>query len=1555
MSAIAAVSAILDRLSATNDRDHRFIALKDLHAALSRLSPPAVAAAASSSAASASASTAAQPLPLDTTSETRLSSNLLLSLLTSASELQELTVSCLSLLPPVYHAPSLLSLLTLLLAYVLDPSLPLPGERSGRQQQWKGRDYEDEEEAEEGGGSEQVVDRRQAAISALAAVFPRLRRDDAELRSAGEKLLPPLMDAVEKERRKGGGGAERALELQLLDLISVFLSQHAAAVAVLHADLLQLLQALLSSSSKQTQKAAIVCIAALAPSLSPQLFASVISALLARYGKGDAAAYGLIAALAQSSPSALAAFAPAIVSQLGSSLSLRLPVDSNTAVNDDRAGCLMALESLVRGCGEEVLPGLLELLPALGACLAYDPNLVGDGDEEELQQDDGDDRTEGGSDSAGMQDDDGGEAEAADDEYAEAMSDEDVVDEEDTSSRVRRAASKCLIAVLTAISSLLSSSSSSPSKSKRYLSLHSTISRLVERITPLLLSRFHERTDHIQVDVLQAAVLAVRAAVALRLSLTTLFPQPQLSKAITALLSAHGKAKARLSSSTLQLLTSSYRTLALLLSSLPPATLLSQLRPTLQSISSVMARALPLCSSSPAAAETMVAAWELVTALLVQVTEAEWVTEVEAVTLLLVDSLRGGTGRVAVQALGTAEELIEMLSHALADRAKQAKDASLLPMTLLDAACGVETEEERRNSWPSRGDEPAAAAGTPSVSSFLPSVTSSLSAKELTSITASASRIGPLLQAALLQALQAGGGDRELKAAALNAVGLLYSHLPVLGNNSESAELWRTLQPHVDSPITRLEAVRAVARVARAAAFLTPDPASALQPALLQITASLVGYLKHTDRTLQHFALSAVNTVTLRVLSLSLHLAAADTSSLSAISVPEPLQPLASALTAAFAPLHSLLSQHADWLQELESVLTLLSHVVLLSMSCSSTREQTVRTVSTETLPSLLSVVSELPSIALSYSLSLAIASVPALYFFASPPSPSLSSLSSQLSQAFASTSHHHRRALCMLMAASVLSSSLSSTRGYSEVKAEIGWKQRPRADDDIRAIVTQLLQSATSRQAGSAQTETDRLWALGVLGEVGRVHSLSQSVTPQLSSLLQPTGDAGADVAAATALGLVTIGNPTEHFPLLLSRLSSPTAASTALYLYSLHELLHHLAFHQVVALSHPFNTATVKPHSIPFPSSSLLLLIQALSAAIPEPVLPILFSHSVSTQQAVQTLSVSSLIRLMALFPAPTLTGVQAVIQQTPELLSSADAEAAQRQSLLVQSLLSALSSFVSVYLSVSSVTSLPSKAIDAEHRHSSDVRPKILPPSTVFTAQLFSLLPFIIPLLSSPSLPLRAGATSLLSSVASHAPQLLTPHLSLLFSSFAAFSLPSPLFTVRKQYGPLVREVDTAMEGRLEGWEMLRLVLDTVDMNSRWFTDTEAPAPERDAVIGSVADSLTAGLDDAVEVQVAVLPLLGAVLRCLPLQPAHVLRLAKALRGKVDSVVRADAVGSEVQQHAEMVQAALKAGKEMEAALAADRTLASVRDSSDWKALLVSMQRRESAAAASPVLPA
>jgi len=190
-------------------------------------------------------------------------------------------------------------------------------------------------------------------------------------------------------------------------------------------------------------------------------------------------------------------------------------------------------------------------------------------------------------------------------------------------------------------------------------------------------------------------------------------------------------------------------------------------------------------------------------------------------------------------------------------------------------------------------------------------------------------------------------------------------------------------------------------------------------------------------------------------------------------------------------------------------------------------------------------------------------------------------------------------------------------------------------------------------------------------------------------------------------------------------------------------------------------------------------------------------------------------------------------------------------------------------------------------------------------------------------------------------------LTPHLALLFSSFAAFCLPSAAFMQRKQYGPLVREVDTAMDGRVEGWEMLRLVLDTVDMNSRWYNDdVSAPgaAAERDVVVSNMLDSIKAGLEDEVEVQVPVLPVLGCVLGCLPLQAVHVLQLVSLLQGRLDSVVRADAVGSEVTQHEEMMQAALRAGKAIQAALEEDRKLSSVGDSSEWKRLEASMQRRQ-----------
>ena len=1562
MSALHSLASIVDRLHSTNDRDHRFIALKDLHSELSKLSVsyPAAAAASYSSPSSPSPAPPAPTFPLDSAFESRLSLSLLQQLLTSSSELQELTISCLTLLTPLLHLPTTTTLTRSLLSIVLNPDSPIPGARSSTALKSSTSttshdDYDDDDPT-----PTPLTDRRSPATTALQSLIPGLRPLDTAAPIA-DALLPSILSAVERERTQGrGGGVGSELSLALLSLLSTFLTCHAPLLPHLLSDVLRFLLTLLSpSTSRPTIKAAITCLSSLAIHLPPPLFATLITSITQRYGKGDTTSYLLITSLASSSPAPLTPHSPTLLTLLLSSASSPLPSESSRPINEDREACLIAIEALTRACPFDVLPLAVDVLQVVKGSLCYDPNYVGDEDEDDEAGDEEENGGEEGGEGEGADEameggdgaDNGGAEDDAGDEYVEAMSDDEVVDEEDTSGLVRRAASKVVLALLSSASSVLSTPAFSPtSKSKSSLLLHPALTSLTTSLTPLLLSRFHERTSHILIDLLHSFDATIDIARALRLSLGSLLPQPQLNKAIDAVMRRGGGGRGggrRLTQGDMVLLTHVYNTLSTLLPSLPPNTILSQLHPFLTSLTSTIHTAEK--DASTTSLPLLTSAFTLLTSLILHIGPGDWVGEVDAVARLLIRGVRSDRGGSVVEAaLGGVEELVEMCNGVGLNGAVggaggggggeggAAVDVTFLPMTLLDAACEVESEEERRNSWRLRGEDVLTTAKALASSSLHP--------KQVAAMTRSTSALVPPVHAAVVSVLQ-GKGERRVKAAALDTLGLLYSHLPTSASTAAPAgDVLQLLQGFIDSPLTRVEAARAVCRVARCIGFLTP--ASALHPPLTSLTTSLISYLLQTDRSLQHTAMAALNTFTLRILSISLH-QSPDTSSstpLSTITVLPPFTPLVTTLTSAFPPLHSILSHPAEWMGELDSALILLSHLVLLALSNPPTHPNSLTTVTTDTFPRLLSLVSTLPSSALSYSLSLSIASVYALYYFTTPPSPPLPTPLTLL-PTFTSTSSSppRSRALSMISASSILASTFSSIRGFSEVKAELGWlppHPLPPPSDREEAIAPHI-RAQLQVIVGEGGERDVKTFALGVLGEIGRVHSLSPALYPALLTSLVPVGDAALDVEGAVALGLITIGNPTDFYPHLTSLLSpspssstpspspspSPPTLTSSLALHSLHELLHHLAHHQVVALSHPFNSATVQPHSIPFPSTSLILLIQALSSSITDVVLPLLFTLSTPPNPPHTThLAINSLTRLMALFPAPTLTSVQSILQRPTDVP-------------LVCSSLDAVASFVSVYLSTHAPP-LPSQSIDAHHRHNV-VRPKLLPPSTIFTAQLFSLLPFIIPLLTSPSLPLRASSVTLLSAVALHAPQLLTVHLGLVAREWEGFVGREERFVVRKEYGPIVRQVDEALEGRVEGWEMMRQVMEGVEMNAKWYA--KEGADDRAAVVASMLRALTKGMDDEPEVAMSALGVVGGVVRSLPLTVEEAAEVVELVRGRVASAVKADAVGAEVTQHEEMVRSAVKVAKELDALVDTDRTLVGLKETEAWRALQTALKSR------------
>ena len=1546
------VSALVEQLSSSQDRDVRAVALKDLQSELKKLTAAAAASLAANSdlqAASSSSGSGSSLLssssPLDPPTEAKVLQALIVLLLTTASEVQELTLASLTALSSLLSLNALSSLSTSLLSYIVDPSRALPGQRSSK---YRGAEYEDE-----GEDKGQEVDRRRVAADALTAVWTEVTGEE-RVRAAGELAVRGIMSEIDKQKGKGDGvkGVEGGTYLlDLLTLLSAFLTYHAAAVPYVHADVLQLLLSLLSSSSTARVRPLQSALVALAPVLSAELFDQLVRTITHRYGRGDATSYALISSLALSSSARLPRYLPSLMSLLLTSANSSLPSEPSASANDDREACLLAIDCLLRSCGRQLVAmgKASEVVDVVAKSLSYDPNWVADDDGDE----DGGEGEDGGEDANGMdagmdermdgdEDDGGFEAE---DEYVEGMSDDEAVDEDDTSSKVRRAAIRCLHSLLTTIAAIhtaasASGSSSSRSKPKQYLALHTTLQRLIEQLTPLLLSRFHERTDHILVDVLQSFLLLPPLCSSLRLSLSSLLPQPQLNKAIHAPLPAKGKGK--MTTASMQLLASSYHALAILLTSLPPQTVLGQLHRILASLVSAMQR---VDATTPAGESVQSCGWELIESLFVQVGPAEWVTVLPVVERLLTSVVKEGVGggsmRVVASCMSACEELIEMMSTValMSEGGGSDEESSFLPMTLLDTACEVESEEERRKSWRVRGEDVLPRTRTFAASSLAP--------KQIAAINQSSTSMVPLLLSSVLTVLRMPSATRATKQSALNTLGLLFSHLPLLSSRSQQLDLFPLLQQCADSPLTRLEAVRASCRVIRSAALL--DDSGGIDSALPAICSTVIGYLKQSDRALQHCAMAALNTLVLRILVVSLHSQSADTSSISAVVVLPKLEPLVSAVMPAFGSLHGLLALHADWMGELDSVLTLLSHIVLLGMSSAKARQETVRVVASETLPAVLALLRALPVNSLSYSLSVAIAAVYSLYYFYQPPSPPLDQLfPSMIVPVFASSpSSSHSRALSMLVAASVLASTLLSVRGYSEVKAEIGWEAKRAAEDGIQAYISQFVLTAKA-----ASSTHERLLALGVLGEIGRVHSLSPAIYPGLPETLVPVDGEALNVTGAEAFGLIVVGNPTDYFDRLVSLLSSGASEKTSgLALYSLHELLHHLAYHQVVALSHPFNPATVQPHSIPFPSSSLLQLIQSLSSSL-FTILPTLFEFAASAAPATSTLAVHSITRLMAMFPAPTISAVQACIQQAADSNGIAHTVDDVQERRLA-ALLSALGTFVTVYLSSSSVSSLPSQSIDTHHRHNAELRPRILPPSTIFTAQLFSLLPFIIPLLSSPSLALRVSAVQQLLAVSSHAPQLLTPHLALFFASFAAFSLRDPRFVTQKQYGPLIKQVDEALGCRVDGWLMLRMLMDSVEMNSRWYDEhnngqAATITAEREAVVRSVREAIISGLEDEAEVAVAVLAVVPLVVRTVPLTPSDVESIAVGIQQRLTNAVRADAVGAEVQQHDEMVDVGLRVVEEMAAMLDDDAVLVGVKSTEAWRTLEAAVKQRQQQAA-------
>ena len=127
----------------------------------------------------------------------------------------------------------------------------------------------------------------------------------------------------------------------------------------------------------------------------------------------------------------------------------------------------------------------------------------------------------------------------------------------------------------------------------------------------------------------------------------------------------------------------------------------------------------------------------------------------------------------------------------------------------------------------------------------------------------------------------------------------------------------------------------------------------------------------------------------------------------------------------------------------------------------------------------------------------------------------------------------------------------------------------------------------------------------------------------------------------------------------------------------------------------------------------------------------------------------------------------------------------------------------------------------------------------------------------------------------------------------------------------------------------------------MNAKWYA--KEGSEERTAVVTSMVRALKKGMEDEPEVAMSALGVVVGAVRSLPLTVEEAAEVVEMVRGRVVSTVKADAVGAEVTHHDQMVTAAVKVAKELDAVVDADRTLVGLKQTEAWQALKSALKSR------------
>jgi len=545
------------------DSDERYMAVSDICTELQAMEEATVSRVASG----ASGVAAAGQVGLDAAVQQSLGRALLSLLEDSSSDVQTVSVKCLSLLSRRLGGDALLGVVDRLVALVCERTEAREASRDIYAIGLKTMIQAVAPDNGSNGGATAM-----AAPAAATLPPPGVMALSASATGAGthatavhmaSRMLGSLLHAglaAPSPSPPEAGVDGPAVEALVLEVMQEVLSRFGGQLDEgLHEPLLEQLVPRISAQQDTLRKRGVSTLGALVPHLSDALFQSFLSSLIAQMAAHEAAAHNAASSPAQraaasallyssiqmiglvstTAGSRLAQWLPQIVPQLAKFLVLPTPQAASPTGSAASAAteqlvelsehALTACESLISCCPAEFAPFLPAILRQAAQLLAYDPNYeyAADEGEEEQQQSNGanmeddatkapangegdDDEDWGAADDWGDDDDEGGAGGGGAGGASSMPDDEDAIDAEDDSStwKVRRAACKLLDAFIRFHAHMPApeAETGAGAAASSSAQLHAQY----EELCGILLDRFKERDPHVRQHVLTAMADWVR-------------------------------------------------------------------------------------------------------------------------------------------------------------------------------------------------------------------------------------------------------------------------------------------------------------------------------------------------------------------------------------------------------------------------------------------------------------------------------------------------------------------------------------------------------------------------------------------------------------------------------------------------------------------------------------------------------------------------------------------------------------------------------------------------------------------------------------------------------------------------------------------------------------------------------------------------------------------------------------------------------------------------------------------------------------------------------------